>query len=490
MFGGFGGFAVGEIIGGVSGDFDHAVFGDILPSWGEVGIFGECFGFLAPWGAIDFAFADRLGFFAGGADGPSEPSGLEAEVVGGIELEFEDFGGEDGDTLIEAEQIDARFGVFGGGDFDGVRLCGFEAVLIGPAERGVAEDFSEGFEWGEEGIVVEIGGGIDVAAFHSGVLEMAAGFAREADTAAFEKLGFASLNDLVGSGIAEVIWEGDLGGEFFEFGAIEGADGDFVGGVADAEGELAVTGLAWDVKDGAVMGVEGGRGGGRGVEASGGGLGDPGGIFFEAASDFEGFAVWDDEFVGEIVERGEGVAFDGFPREEPAGEGVSSGEWGEDKGGGGEGEEDDGGEGPSSGGAGGCGFGEVEVGGFVGDLADGGAHERWGDMGWEIGGIGEFDDALEAIAEGFEMGLEDFSEFGGAASIPEPIVGPALGEPSGESGAGESEEAASPAGSIAKAIEDKEEEESGEEADEATGDGGAGFELAESGFEAVELPEE
>jgi hypothetical protein len=111
-------------------------------------------------------------------------------------------------------------------------------------------------------------------------------------------------------------------------------------------------------------------------------------------------------------------------------------------------------------------------------------------MGWEVGSIGEFDDALEAIAEGFEMGLEDFPEFGGAASIPEPIVGPAFGEPSGESGAGESEDAASPAGGIAEAIEDKEEEESGEEADEAAGDGGAGFELAESGFEAVELPEE
>ena len=490
VFGGFGGFAIGEIIGGVSGDFDHAVFGDILPSWGEVGIFGESFGFLASWGAIDFAFADRLGFFAVGANSPSEPSGLEAEVIGGIELEFKDFGGENGDTLIEAEQIDARFGVFGGGDFDRVGLSGFEAVLIRPAERGVAEDFGEGSEWGEEGIVVEIGGGIDVAAFHGGVLEMAASFAGEADTAAFEKLGFASLNHLVGRGIAEIIWESDLGGEFFEFGAIEGADGDFVGGVADAEGELAVTGLALDAKDGAVMVVEGSGGGGGGIQASGSGLGNPGGIFFEAASDFEGFAVWDDEFVGEIIERGEGVAFDGFPREEPAGEGVSGGEWGEDEGGGGEGEEDDGGEGPSSGGAGGYGFGEVKVSGFVGDLADGGAHEGWGDMGWEMGGIGEFDDALESIAEGFEMGLEDFPEFGGAASIPEPIVRPAFGEPSGEGGAGESEDGAGPAWGIAEAIEDKEEEESGEEADEATGDGGAGFELAESGFEIAELKEE
>ena len=62
--------------------------------------------------------------------------------------------------------------------------------------------------------------------------------------------------------------------------------------------------------------------------------------------------------------------------------------------------------------------------------------------------------------------------------------------PIGEGGAGESEDGAGPAWGIAEAIEDKEEEESGEEADEATGDGGAGFELAESGFEIAELEEE
>ena len=160
-----------------------------------------------------------------------------------------------------------------------------------------------------------LGLGLGVAQFGAG--EIARGLAAEGEAGAFEIAEAALLDGLVEDGVVEIGGEFEGGGELFERGAMGGFDGDLAGGVAGAEGEGAGLGLAGDLEEGAA-GFHRGFDGGLAGELGGGGGGFPERARGDAAVDFKGFAVRDDESRGEIGELDEGVAGDGRAGENPA----------------------------------------------------------------------------------------------------------------------------------------------------------------------------
>ena len=195
----------------------------------------------------------------------------------------------------------------------------------------------------------------------------------------------------------------------------------------------------------------------------------------------------DHEFSGQVVDAGKGVALDRRPRLEPAREGVQRGLRRENEGRGGERGEHDGGERPAARGPHGDGVGKVEASRFFRDLADRRTHQRGGNIRREVARFGQLDDALQPVAERFEMPLEQFREFRRAAPVPQPMRRPALREPRHERAAAEGQDRARPARGVHEAVEDEEEDERGEQPDDPARDRGERFQAAQPGFIAAEL---